>query len=73
MLFNGLLTSDRKDFGDERLAGYGLVDVSAGYIFPYATVALKVDNLFDKDYELASGFNTPGQSLYAELRLRLFE
>ena len=73
MVFNGLLTSDRKDFGDERLPGYGLVDVSAGYILPYATVTLKADNLFDKDYELASGFNTPGQSLYAELRIRLFE
>ncbi len=73
ILFNGLLTSDRKDFGDERLAGYGLMNVSAGYTFPYATVAIKADNLFDKDYELASGFNTPGQSLYAELRLRLFE
>jgi len=73
IIINGLLTSDRRDFGDERLAGYGLVNWSAGYNFPYATLALKVDNLFDKDYELASGFNTPGQSLYADLRLRIFE
>lgn len=70
---SGLLTSDRMDFGNNRLAGYGLLDVSVGYSFPYADLTFKVDNLFDKDYELASGFNTPGQSLFAELRLKVFE
>jgi len=70
---NGLLSSERRDFGDIELSGYGLVDLSAGVLFPNATFSVKVDNLFDKDYELASGFNTPGQSVFAELRLKFTE
>ena len=70
---NGLLNSERRDFGDVELSGYGLVDLSAGVHFPYATFSVKVDNLFDKDYELASGFNTPGQSVFAELRIKFTE
>jgi len=70
MRLNGLLTSDRRDFGDVELAGYGLLDFSAGIHFPHATFSVKVDNLLDKDYELASGFNTPGQSIFAELRIK---
>ncbi|MBT8125383.1 MAG: TonB-dependent receptor [Gammaproteobacteria bacterium] len=53
------------------MSGYGLVDLSAGMHFPKATLSVKVDNLFDKDYELASDFNTPGQSVFAELRINL--
>ncbi|NNC67642.1 MAG: TonB-dependent receptor [Gammaproteobacteria bacterium] len=68
---NGLLSSERRDFGDVELSGYGLVDLSAGMHFPKATLSVKVDNLFDKDYELASDFNTPGQSVFAELRIKL--
>ncbi len=73
VLLNGLLTSERRDFGDEVLAGYGLVGLSAGFNFPSAIVALKVENLLDKEYELASGFNTPGQSIFAELRIKFAE
>ncbi len=71
MQLNGLLSSERRDFGDVELSGYGLVDLSAGMHFPKATLSVKVDNLFDKDYELASDFNTPGQSVFAELRIKL--
>lgn len=67
---NGLAISERKDFGEVTLSGYGLVDVSAGYHFPYATLALKAENLFDREYELASGYNVPGQSVFAELRIK---
>jgi vitamin B12 transporter len=70
---NGLLTSQRRDFGDVELSGYGLLDLSAGIHFPNATFSVKVDNLLDKDYELASGFNTSGQSIFAELRIKLTE
>ena len=70
---NGLLSSERRDFGDVNLSGYGLVDLSAGVYFLNAAFSVKVDNLFDKDYELASGFNTPGQSVFAELRLKFTE
>jgi vitamin B12 transporter len=70
---NGLLSSERRDFGDVVLPGYGLLDLSAGINFPNATFSVKVDNLLDKDYELASGFNTPGQSVFAELRINFTE
>jgi vitamin B12 transporter len=67
---NGLLISERRDFGDVELSGYGLLGLSAGIEFSNTTFSLKVDNLLDKDYELASGFNTPGQSVFAELRIK---
>ena len=70
---NGLVSSERRDFGDVVLPGYGLVDLSAGINFPHATFSVKVDNLFDKDYELASGFNTSGQSVFAELQINFTE
>ena len=70
MQLNGLLSSERRDFGDVELSGYGLVGLSAGINYPNATFSVKVDNLFDKDYELASGFNTPGQSVFADLRIK---
>ena len=67
---NGLVTSKRRDIQDVTLPGYGLFDVSIGYHFPYATLALKAENLFDKEYELASGYNVPGQSVFAELHIK---
>ncbi|MFK7815712.1 MAG: TonB-dependent receptor [Gammaproteobacteria bacterium] len=70
---NGLLSSERSDFGGAELHGYGLMNLSAGIKFPNATFSVKVDNLLDKDYELASGFNTPGQSVFAELRINFTE
>jgi len=70
---NGLLSSERADVGGEELPGYGLLNLSAGIHFPYSTLSVKVENLLDKDYELASGFNTLGQSVFAELRINFTE
>ncbi len=70
---NGLLTSERVDFGGATLSGYGLLNFAAGIHFPYSTISLKFENILDKDYELASGFNTPGQSVFAELRVNFTE
>lgn len=67
---NGLVTSERRDFGGVNMSGYGLIDISAGYHFPYVTLALKAENLFDKEYELAAGYNQPGQSIFAEFQFR---
>ena len=66
---NGLVTSERRGISDVTLPGYGLFDVSIGYHFPHVTLALKAENLFDKEYELASGYNVPGQSIFAELQI----
>ncbi len=73
MQLNGLLSSERADFGGIKLPGYGLLNLSAGIHFPYSTLSVKVENLLDKEYELASGFNTPGQSVFAELRINFLE
>ena len=67
---NGLVTSERRDFGGVSMSGYGLIDISAGYHFPYVTLALKAENLFDKEYELAAGYNQPGQSIFAEFQFK---
>ena len=32
------------------------------------TLLARMENLFDEDYELASGFNTMGRSLFGALR-----
>lgn len=67
---NGLVTSERRDFGGVNMSGYGLIDISAGYHFPYVTLALKAENLFDKEYELAAGYNQPGQFIFAEFQFK---
>ena len=67
---NGLATSERRDFGGVSMSGYGLIDISAGYHFPYVTLALKAENLLDKEYELAAGYNQPGQSIFAEFQFK---
>jgi len=44
-----------------KVAGYGVVNLFARYnITPDLFVGLRVDNLFDKDYTLASGYNVQG-------------
>ena len=56
---DGFGYSSREDFG-ATLPGYGLADLSASYRISQSwTVQAKLENLFDREYELASGFNTP--------------
>ena len=56
---DGFGYSARKDFG-ATLPGYGLADLSASYqIAPAWSVQAKLENIFDREYELARGFNTP--------------
>nr|WP_282453025.1 TonB-dependent receptor [Lysobacter sp. CAU 1642] len=58
----------RPDFGGE-LPGYGLVGLSIER--PLAerwSLSLRVDNLFDRDYELARGFNAAGTASLLQLR-----
>jgi vitamin B12 transporter len=60
--------SPRPDLGGE-LPGYGLVGLSVQR--PLAggwSLALRVDNLFDRDYELANGYNAAGTSSLLQLR-----
>lgn len=53
----------------ERLAGYEVVNLTAAYRLGAATsIQVRLDNVFDADYELTHGFNTQGRKLTAALR-----
>jgi vitamin B12 transporter len=60
---NGLQTSaiwqfqgHRGDTDGSRLGGYGVVNLSTSYSFGAWSVFGKLGNVFDKDYQLASGY-----------------
>ncbi|WP_153075881.1 TonB-dependent receptor plug domain-containing protein [Paraburkholderia bonniea] len=62
-----LLSGERNDSGNA-LSGYGIVNLSARYNFTKAWyVAAQIQNLFNKDYELAYTYNTPGRGAYFTL------
>lgn len=51
-----------------KLAGYSLVNLFTSYaVNKEWTVRGRVNNLFDKDYTLATGFNTPGTNFFVGL------
>jgi vitamin B12 transporter len=58
----------REDVGGITLPGYALVNLRASYgLTPTLRVGLRLENAFDRDYELAHGYNTPGRSGYVEI------
>ncbi|SEI84373.1 TonB-dependent receptor domain-containing protein [Paraburkholderia diazotrophica] len=62
-----LLSGERVD-GGTPLGGYGIVNLSARYRITKAWyVAAQIQNLFDKDYELAYTYNTPRRGAYITL------
>lgn len=51
------------------LGGYGMADLYADWRFaPEWTLGLRVNNVADKSYETAYGFNQPGRQAYVTLR-----
>lgn len=59
----------RFDFGDVPLDAYTLLNLRASTELGRGlTLAARVENATDEDYELAAGYNTLGRSYYAELR-----
>ncbi|MSQ65004.1 MAG: TonB-dependent receptor [Limnohabitans sp.] len=61
---------ERKDshFSDDMLSAYALLSLYASKkIDKDWTARLKIDNVFDKDYQLAYGYNTPGRTASAAL------
>ncbi|MCK9511104.1 MAG: TonB-dependent receptor [Pigmentiphaga sp.] len=64
-------SSSRRDTssGEQRLAGYALLDLGLGYRFNANTqVQLRWNNVFDRDYTLVSGYTTPGSNVFVILR-----
>lgn len=66
-----ILQSERKDsaFSDTYNAGYGLVNLSAQWrVQKDWRLIGKLENAFDKRYELADGFNSAGRAVFIEAR-----
>jgi vitamin B12 transporter len=67
-----LYSGERRDFGfpsQTVLPSYWLANLSARIVLAERfTLLLRAENLFDEDYELASGYNTMGQSFFGALR-----
>ncbi|HEB81093.1 MAG TPA: TonB-dependent receptor [Chromatiales bacterium] len=54
-----------------RLGGYGLVNAGVQYaLTPHWTVHATLDNLLDKGYETAFGYNTLGRTVFVGVRYR---
>ena len=67
-----LYAGERRDFGFPSpvvLPAYWLANLSAKVAFSERfTLVARMENLFDEDYELASGYNTMGRSVFGALR-----
>lgn len=62
---------DINTFARTTLAGYDVVNLTARYeLDKQLDLSLRVDNLFNKDYMLAHGYNTLGRMLYVGLNYR---
>jgi len=54
---------------NNKVGDYTLLHVNATYsVSDNVDAFVRVENLFDEDYETAGGFNTPGRAAYAGLR-----
>jgi len=61
-------SGDRLDVGGQVLPGYALMNLVAGYRLSQAlSLELRVDNLFDREYEPATGFNSADRSAFLSL------
>jgi len=66
-----LVSSARLDSGPRTLGGYGIVNLNARYnIDKQWFVAARVENLFDKNYQLAYPYNTQGRAGFITLGWR---
>jgi vitamin B12 transporter len=60
------------DTNTATLGGYSLWDVSVGYhLLPQLRLSGRVDNLFNHDYETASGYPSAGRSYYLNMHYQL--
>ena len=59
----------REDYGNVTLGAYTLVNLRASLRAERTdwSVGARLENLFDRDYELVHGYNTPGRSGFLTL------
>lgn len=63
-----LLSGDRDDVGGIALPGYGLLNLRASWqVAEQWKLLARIENLNNRDYELARGYNTPGRSGFIEV------
>ena len=57
---------------DSRMGGYALFNLVASYKLSRDwRVDLRWNNVFDKSYELAKGYNTPGSNVFVWVKYEL--
>ena len=63
-----VLSGRRDDVGGIELPSYTLLNLRAGWVLsPQWKLLARIENLTDRDYELAYGYNTPGRSGFLEV------
>jgi vitamin B12 transporter len=63
-----IVVGPRQDVGGLVLPGYAMANLRADYRLNAAwRVGARLENLFNRSYELAQGYNTPGRSAYLTL------
>ncbi|MBI5006703.1 MAG: TonB-dependent receptor [Nitrosomonadales bacterium] len=70
--YSGVRTDiDINTFARTRLAPYDVANLTAGYAMSeHLELSARVDNLFNRDYMLAHGYNTPGRTVFVGLSYR---
>ena len=65
-------SAKRPDVGGQENGGYALVNLSAGVqVMPKVQIQGRVENLLDKDYQTAAGFNQTDRTAYVTVRIDL--
>lgn len=61
-------SGDRRDIGVARNGGYALLNLGAGIrLDQNISLQFRIENVLDKDYQTAAGFNQPGATGYVTL------
>ena len=64
-----IVQGDRVDTRGEKMAGYGIVDLTAAWaLSPQWELFGRVGNVGDRAYETAAGYNMPGRTLFVGMR-----
>ena len=62
------MSGDRLDIGNQPLPGYGVFSLRGGFaLSDTLQVELRLENLLDRQYEPAAGFNSAGRSGFVSL------
>ncbi|WP_280561411.1 MULTISPECIES: TonB-dependent receptor [unclassified Chromohalobacter] len=64
-------SGDRRDSTDTMMGGYGVVDLRTSWqVTPMVELSAKMENAFDKEYQLVDGYNTQDRYVEGGVTLR---